>query len=184
MTHWIGFVVHGYGRADVSWDAEDGSAQWESGWVWNAKDEVFLALHQDFGVFESLKFHPRVRILGRDRLVAKVEADAVCTGVADHAAEEERGGEEGEVGVFFAVTEVPKNGGSRGTHAVCVGSVNSEGRATASDEGWDGKSVRFEVRPKLEHLHEGAVASLGTGGKVRVVDVSVVGVEAEDVDGG
>jgi hypothetical protein len=51
MTHWIGFVVHGDGGADVSRDAEDGSAQREIGWVWNAKDEVFLALHQDFGVF-------------------------------------------------------------------------------------------------------------------------------------
>jgi hypothetical protein len=92
MTHWVGFVVHGDGGADVSRDAEDGSAQRESGWVWNAKNEVFLALHQDFGVFESLKFHPRVRILGCDRLVAEVEADAVCAGVADYPAEEKRGG--------------------------------------------------------------------------------------------
>ncbi len=137
MTHWIGFVVHGYGRADVSWDAEDGSPQRESGWVRNAKDKVLLALHQNFGVLESLKFYPGVRILGCDRLVAEVEADAVCAGVADYPAEEERGGEEGEVGVFFAVAEVPENGGSGGTHSVCVGSVDSEGWATACDEGWD-----------------------------------------------
>ena len=137
MAHWVGLVVHGDGGADVSWDAEDGSPQRESGWVRNAKDKVLLALHQNIGVLESLKFHPGVRILGRHRFVAEVEADAIGTGVANHAAEEERGGEEGEVGVFFAVAEVPENGGSGGTHSVCVGSVDSEGWATACDEGWD-----------------------------------------------
>lgn len=95
IAHWVGFVVHGDGGADVSWDTEDGSAQRESGWIWNAKDKVLFTLHQNFGVLESLKFYPGVWILGCDRLVAEVEADTVCTGVANHAAEEERGGEEG-----------------------------------------------------------------------------------------
>jgi hypothetical protein len=61
-------------------------------------------------------------------------------------------------------------------------SVNSEGRTTSSDEGWDREPVCFEVRTKLEHWYEGGVASLVTGGEVCIVDVSVVGVEAEDVN--
>jgi hypothetical protein len=65
-TNGVGFVMHGNRWANVSGDAQYGSAQWEIRRFGHAKNEVFLALHENLGVLQSLKFHARMWVFRRN----------------------------------------------------------------------------------------------------------------------
>ncbi len=113
----------------------------------------------------------------------EIEADAVCAGMTHDSAEEDGGWKEREVRVLFAVAEVPEHRRSWGADAIGVRRVDSERGASSGDEGWHGEVTLLQLSAKFEHGLKGGVTPLGSGGEVRIVDVSVVSVKAEDFDG-
>src|SRR5439155_13703164 len=120
----------------------------------------------------------RLRHFRRDRLVTEVETKTIGRWFADYARQDKGRGQKIQVRQFLSVTRVPKEARAWTAFDVAPSRVHGEGGRAAGDNARHRQALAFQFAAQNLNRGKRGFTSRRSLSHIRVVDVSVIGMQA------